>query len=222
VTNNNLAIRLLLCGGLLFSCAAFAQTRYVSDDLEITMRTGPAKDKKIVRILKSGTAVNVLDVDDGKGYSRVREPGGEEGWVLTRYLMGEPSAREQLTTVRQRMKELERENEKLEIELAQIDILQNTVDRLKQENNLQTEELKTIRQTAASTLSIDEENQTLKEAMSTLVREKDSLQAENQNLRNNSQQQWFVRGAGVVLLGIIIGLVIPKIRWRRRRGWGEF
>ncbi|MDH3690480.1 MAG: TIGR04211 family SH3 domain-containing protein [Gammaproteobacteria bacterium] len=222
MTNNNLAIRLLLCGGLLFSCAAFAQTRYVSDDLEITMRTGPAKDKKIVRILKSGTAVNVLDVDDGKGYSRVREPGGEEGWVLTRYLMGEPSAREQLTTVRQRMKELERENEKLEIELAQIDILQNTVDRLKQENNLQTEELKTIRQTAASTLSIDEENQTLKEAMSTLVREKDSLQAENQNLRNNSQQQWFVRGAGVVLLGIIIGLVIPKIRWRRRRGWGEF
>ncbi len=47
-------------------------------------------------MIDSGLRLEVLERDSASGYSRVRTPGGTEGWVLSRYLMSEPSAREQL------------------------------------------------------------------------------------------------------------------------------
>lgn len=200
---------------------AHAQTQYVSDELEVTMRTGPANDRKIVAVLKSGTAVQVLDVDRDNGYSRVRGPGGKEGWVLSRYLMDDASAREQLLAAARQVTDLQRKNTDLQQELTQIDQLQATTDRLQRENSGLSTELDEIRKTASDTLSINEENKSLKEAISNLIREKDSIERENIALKDNTEQQWFIRGAGVILAGIVIGLIIPKIRWRRRRGWGE-
>lgn len=212
---------LLLWIALATSTMAHAQTQYVSDELEITMRTGPANDRKIVAVLKSGTAVEVLDVDRDNDYSRVRTAGGKEGWVLSRYLMDDASAREQLVAATRQVTDLQRQNTNLQQELTQIDQLQASVDSLKRENTGLSTELDEIRKAAADTLSINEENKSLKEAISNLIREKDSIEQENITLKDNTEQQWFIRGAGVVLAGIVIGLIIPKIRWRRRRGWGE-
>lgn len=211
----------LLVWAIFITSAAHAEVQYVTDEFEITMRIGPATDNKIVRMLKSGTAVEILDVDAENGYSRVREPEGEEGWVLTRYLMIERSAREQLADTTERVRALEQETRELKRELMRIPALQSTISSLQGANSALSEELSVIRDTAADTLAINQENETLKQAISTLIREKDTLEKENEALRNDSQQQWFVRGAGVVTLGILIGLVIPRIRWRRRRGWGE-
>ena len=81
---------------VLFAGTASAQTVWVSDEFEITLRTGPSTSNAIERMLSSGTQLEVLERDDESGYSRVRTRAGTEGWVLTRYLMSEPSAREQL------------------------------------------------------------------------------------------------------------------------------
>ena len=88
-----------------FAPVAYAQveTRYVTDQLEITMRSGTSTQNSIVRMLRSGTAIEVIETDDESGYSRVRMSSGTEGWVLTRFLMTEPSSREQLVTLRRRM-----------------------------------------------------------------------------------------------------------------------
>jgi len=78
--------------------AAVAQTgsAWVSDQFEVMLRTGPSTSNAIERMLPSGTELEVLEKDAGTGYSRVRTTSGVEGWVLSRYLMSEPSAREQL------------------------------------------------------------------------------------------------------------------------------
>ena len=75
---------------------ALAETRYVSDRLEITMRSGTSTSHGILRMLRSGTPVEVLETDKKSGYSRIKTRSGKEGWVLTRFLMNGPAARDRL------------------------------------------------------------------------------------------------------------------------------
>jgi SH3 domain protein len=85
---------------------------------------------------------------------------------------------------------------------------------------LQTE-LAQIKQAAANTLAIKERNQSLDEQLKLVSTDLDAAKQQNRALKERSERDWFIAGAGVLLGGIIIGLVIPKIRWKRRRGWGE-
>jgi len=201
---------------------ASAQSRYVSDELEITMRSGPSTGNRILTMLKSGTELEILSVNEDSGYAKVRNPEGREGWVLTRFLMDQPSAREQIIENNQRMTILSAENTKARAEMEKMDGLRRTIQQLENQNQSLTEELSELRKTAASALSLDEENTNLQQAMNQLADDKETLTRENLILKDEIAPRWFVRGAGVVLLGIVIGLILPKIRWKRRRGWGEF
>jgi SH3 domain protein len=49
-----------------------------------------------------------------------------------------------------------------------------------------------------------------------------TLQQENAGLKDRTARDWFMVGAGVVLLGILAGLFIPRIRWRRKSSWDTF
>ncbi len=50
-------------------------------------------------------------------------------------------------------------------------------------------------------------------------REVEALTADNARLAGRSNQNWFVVGAAVLLGGIVIGLVAPSLRRRRRSDW---
>ena len=84
-----------------------------------------------------------------------------------------------------------------------------------------SKELAQIRRTAASTLSIEEQNQELQIKVVNLERELQLSQQENMSLSDNSDRDWFITGAGVLIGGMILGLIIPRMRWKKRRGWGE-
>ncbi|MGB5260055.1 MAG: ligand-binding protein SH3, partial [Gammaproteobacteria bacterium] len=51
---------------------AMGESRYVSDTLEITMRSGKGTSYGITRMLRSGTQVEVLEDDKSTGYTHVR------------------------------------------------------------------------------------------------------------------------------------------------------
>ena len=70
---------------------AGAQTVWVSDQFEVMLRSGPSTSNAIERMLPSGTQLEVLERNADAGYARVRTNAGTEGWVLSRYLMSEPS-----------------------------------------------------------------------------------------------------------------------------------
>jgi len=49
------------------------------------------------------------------------------------------------------------------------------------------------------------------------------LQRDNQALDDSSEQAWFVAGAAVLFGGILLGLLLPKLSWRRKtRNWDTF
>ena len=83
-------------------------------------------------------------------------------------------------------------------------------------------ELKKLKQIAADTLRINEKNEKLAASLERAESRQASLQVENERLRNNTEQAWFIRGAGVILLGMLLGLLIPKLRFKKKRKWGDF
>lgn len=202
---------------------ATAETRYVSDRLDIQMRTGKGTKFRILRMLPSGTALEVLEIDKETGYTRVRAPGGVEGWVLTRVLMKGQAARDRLADAEKRLASLELENRKLSSSFQTLKTEKGSADqelgKFDKENRKLSQELDNIRRTASSSLAIDAENRELKSRIVAYERQVQSLQQENSGLKDRTARDWFMVGAGVVVLGMIIGLIIPRIRWRKKSSW---
>jgi len=213
-------LSLLVCG------TALAETRYVSDNLEITMRSGKGTSYGIIRMLRSGTPVEVLEEDKDAGYTQVRVKGGKEGWVLSRFLMKGRAARDRLATAEKSLAELELENRKMETSMAALTgekaALVKQLESLEGQTRNVSQELSEIKRTASSALAIDSENKELKGRVVSLERQLQILQQENEGLRDRTARDWFLVGAGVVLLGIIVGLIIPRIRWRKKSSWDTF
>ena len=198
-------------------------TRYVSDDLEITLRSGESTKHQILRMLSSGTPLEVLETNPESGYSKVRDPKGTVGWVLTRYLMNLPSARDRLAEAQKKLVNMEIEITRLKEESKQISGDRKTLiqekQKLEEDTRKLTQELNTIRKTAASTLAIDQENRTNKAKLVALEQDLQVVKQENEALKDRTARDWFMVGAGVIVLGMVIGLLIPKLRWQRKSSW---
>jgi SH3 domain protein len=213
-------LSLLVCG------TALAETRYVSDNLEITMRSGKGTSYGITRMLRSGTPVEVLEEDKDAGYTQVRVKGGKEGWVLSRFLMKGRAARDRLAAAEKSLAELELDNRKMETSMTALTDEKATLEKelasLEGQTRNVSQELAEIKRTASSALAIESENKDLKGRVVSLERQLQILQQENEGLRDRTARDWFMVGAGVVLLGIIVGLIIPRIRWRKKSSWDTF
>ena len=206
---------------LLTAFPVMAKTLYVSDQLEIQMRSGKGNKYRIVRTLPSGTPLEILDTSDG--YTKARAPSGTEGWVLSRYLMAGRTARERLSKTEQRLAQLEVENGKLSAEIDKLRDQKGGADhelgKLGSLNKKLSQQLEDIKRTASSALAIDAENRDLKTKIVAYERQQQTLLQENAQLKSRTARDWFMVGAGVVILGIIIGLIIPRIRWRKKSSW---
>jgi len=206
---------------------AVAETRYVSDELEITLRVGPSTKQRIISMLKSGTEVEILSVDPKSGYSKVRAANGKTGFVLSRFLMDEPSAREQVASLTAKIQELQAEPEQVRTRLNQLQDdyarLQKDHQKLLNDKNSITQELAGIRQTAANAINISNERSELRKQVVKLKQEVADLQHTNRELANNRNQRWFLIGAGVVIGSILLGWLLPYLRFKRRRtsSWSE-
>ena len=222
-TNKIAALSLLL---LLPAVHASAQDAWVSDQFEVMLRTGPSTSNAIERMLRSGTAVNVLERDEETGYTRVRTQAGTEGWVLTRYLMTEPSAREQLATLTRRLTSANQEGSSLSSQLLAVqgeyDQAKRRITTLENEKRLVEQELAEIKRTAANVLSINNQNKELREQLSNAEIETATLQQQNRGLRSQTTRYWFMAGALVLVVGMILGLWLPRIRWQRRSRYDRF
>jgi SH3 domain protein len=220
-------IRLFLPVALLVLAApSFAQSAWVSDQFEITLRSGPSTSNEIRLMLSSGTRLEILERDADTGYARVRTPGGTEGWVLTRYLMSEPSAREQLETLSSQLSNATSRGSSLDEQLSTVrseyQQAQERIQALENENSELESELEEITSTAANVLAINEENKELRQQLMDSGIQVDALEQENRELSGQTNRYWFLSGGAVLVVGIILGLWLPRIRWQRRSRYDRF
>jgi SH3 domain protein len=212
-----------------FLCAAFAaraDTRYVSDQLEVTLRAGESTRYKIVRMMPSGTPLEVLSVNESTDYARVRTEDGTVGFVLERQLQEEPVARTRIAEMETRLKELQQEPDALTARLAALQSehadLQSRYQGLERDKQRIEQEYATIRHASANVVDITSDRERLRIQVAELTRERADLQQENRDLKNQTDQRWFMIGAGVLGGGVLIGLLLPHLRLRRRKSsWGS-
>ena len=202
---------------------ASAEVRYVIDNLIITMRSGQSTQHQVLRTWPSSTKLEVLE--SGEKYSHVRGPDGTEGWVLNQYITSEPTAKLLLATANQQLAKLKAENKRLKTELRSVQNKEGALSKqqlqLTRESKKQMDELTHLRRVAAKPLKLENENQRLKKELLRLESEHDLLQQENQMLGDSSDQEWFLNGAIVIILGIVIGLIAPSLRMRKKSSWGS-
>ncbi|CAK0781439.1 SH3 domain protein [Gammaproteobacteria bacterium] len=219
--NIRIMIKTLLClSGIFLSDRLLAETRYITDQVKIMVRSGEGNSYKIVRMLTSGTAVEVLSSNPGSGYSRIRATEGE-GFVLSHELMKEPSARQRLVETQNRLDEILKSPEQLSAQLAKLQEEYQKVQKAYQETREAKrkgdEELASIRRTYSDAVRIANERNELRKNVAELTREVEAVRQENSELGNRTTQNWFLIGAGVLVFGVLIGLILPSLRFQRRR-----
>lgn len=199
---------------LVFSVLAEARkTQYVSDELVINMRSGKGTGFKIIKIIKSGTALSVLSSDSG--YTQVMTPSGVKGWVLSRFLINQPVAREQLSKAKKDVAEMTTKYDSMSNELntlkTQRDILSRSeIDLLSNKETLNIE-LAKLKKISARPIQLEKENEQLRNDLVKNETNMRLLMQEYQNLEDNTERDWFMTGAAVLFGGMILGLIFPKL-----------
>lgn len=205
------------------SVGVSAQTRYVSDELVITLRTGPSTQNAIIRNLRTGDAVTVLEVNEDAGYARVRAADGVEGWALLQYLVDMPVAKDRLQRAEMQAAQARERAGELEQRVAELSEQLTTVtQRMEEAESAATDlnsELVDVRGASANALTIRDQNESLRRRLNERDQLVDRLTTENAALASRADREWFLLGAGVLVAGIVLGLIIPSLRRKRRTDW---
>ena len=191
---------------------------YITDQLDLPIRSDKEFGNNIIRLLPSGTELSLLQSTED-GWAQVQFD-DTIGWIKSCYLSPDPSAREKL-------KKLTRTNNANKLLITKLNTekedLEKQLSSLKQENtNLVVQSSKSqaekehIEQIYQDALKLEHENEKL-------IQEKLQLKAELQLAENNTQIQkdtssrnWFIVGAIVLFFGMMIGFIVPGLLNRKR------
>ena len=222
-------IRLLLLTSffMLPAVQAWSETRYVSDELSIPMRTGASNKHRIVYFPKSGTPLTVMETSEDGTFVRVTSPGGKEGWVESQYLMNQASARDRIVSVSKRLeksraleKELKQQVKELNAENRE---LTEQVKQFQREIKSQESSMEKLKRISANPVALANKNKSLEDQLSKITSTNKLLAEENEHLKDASAKDWFILGASVSLGSLLFGLLITRINWKRKRhSWGDF
>lgn len=213
--------------------ATYADRRYVSDMLIITLRTGQGQEYKVIKTLKTDTAVEVLE--ESESYLRVRTDEGEEGWVAKQYITPEvpksiiiEGLKKEASKLNARIEELERDQasilEQFEVatqrHAAKVEELEkNASNSEKEASRLKiklaqiTEKHNTLIDQSKNVVDLISEHKRLQAKNVNLNTRAEHLQKENADLRNTRRLQWFLAGGSVLLIGWIAGKVSRKKKY---------
>lgn len=161
---------------------------YISDDLFIYMHAGPGKNYRILGTIVAGSQIKITGSIDG-GYSEIITEDNRATWIESKYV-----------TTKQG--------------------LRFAVDALN----------KKIANSSDYSNQLDSEVNELKNKLSLVTNEKENLSAElkkmtgvlattERKIKNQDsaiKKEWFFNGALVLGIGLILGLILPRLFARRR------
>jgi len=201
---------------ILFSTPVLAENKYVNDTMKITMRTGPANDKKIITLLGIGHKVEVLK--PGDGWTLVRLTNGKEGWVISRFLTDKIPSDIELKVLKSKHKALmvkavkmQEENSSLKAENKELSTgLASGRKKLQKTSN----DYEALKRGSKKFLELQSKFKASSSNLAKQTKKADKLEDELTKILWNQNIKWFLSGAGVLIFGFIIGF---STRRQRRR-----
>lgn len=204
---------------------AWSKTRYVSDQLVVSLRVQPQKNAEVITYLRTDTKVDVIG-EEGDFY-KVTTKDNETGFVLKTYLVDnipKPTIINQLSRENEKLKDrINTLEQKYQEALAQGDDAQLKIvaelNEVRQRaNDLEKElneskavlqktssEYQALQKNAKNVVQITAERDQLRADNEELTGKLAVLEEENFSLQKNKTIRWFLAGAGVLFVGWIIG-----------------
>jgi len=224
-------INLLICCFLVSSALlavsqfSFADEVYIRDMIYVPLRGGESTKHKIIhRGIRSGTPLERLQTNEQTGYTRVRTADGLEGWLQTQYLVDEPIASTQLDEVKSEMRSLDKQHQQTLLSLRETreakESLTREQENLSDQNARLVEDLATITTLSGNVIAIDEKNKQLSEERDALRQQIIDLNELTDALSDDRAQQWFLGGAGVLLIGLLLGFWLGRRIYHKRYNGG--
>lgn len=196
--------RLWISGAILlilgFPSLALANL-FVTAGKPVDLRTDLGPTSKSIRLVEGGAEVEELRRLPKIGFTKIKLPSGESGWVPSGRLSDQAPDPGQLILASQNLLGLP--PNQLEKEIA----------------HTQTE-LNIVRQASLTARRMQEERDQLQITARQLQAELEQLRLEKAALNADQKQLWFAMGAGALLVGITLGLVLPRLKPKRRNVWG--
>ncbi len=190
---------------------------YITDQVDIPIRSEKSLGNTIIRLLPSGTKLSVLQITED-GWTEVKYQ-DTIGWISSRYLSNNISAREELKQANTVINENQLLITKHETELKELNkqllLLNNKNKELLIKSSKSEAEKTHIEQIYQDALKLEHENEKLNQEQLQLKTELQLAQNNSQIERDTSQRNWFIVGALVLFFGIVIGFIMPK-RLNRR------
>lgn len=196
---------------------------WINDVLYVPLRSGAGSQYRIVhRGLKSGTRVNILEWPEDNDWARVTYE-GEEGWIEKQYLSRTPTAQIRLESLEQRFRRTSEEVKQLKTQLSEVrqerDQLASEKQQLEQALAENRERVEHLEEVAEDPIRLDKANRELNEKVSMLRTELDQAEAENSMLRSDKTSRKWAMGAGILLLGGLLGWIFKSRGGRGRSSW---
>lgn len=219
----------------IFLQPAAAETRYVDDQLIITLRMGKSSQHKILKTLKTGTPLEILNEED-ETYLKVRTQDGTEGYVLRQYVSSNPPKSQRIaelerlnSSLQKKISSLEAANSNLKTQIKsyqenyQQEVSSISVKSAELEKNLEqaminerimAEKYDTLLAQSENVVEITAERDLLSEKSTKLQADVAVLSEKNEKLSDARMVKWFLAGGGVFFFGWIIGKISRKKRSR--------
>jgi len=201
--------------------SAAGSTRYVTDSIEVPMRSGASHKHRIKRMVPSGKAVKILEVAKS-GWAKILYK-GSEGWMPANMLENQPVARDRLAIQIEKTTAVESKYNDLQLELSTLqtryDETSTELKNVKQEKFETTQELSRLKEISSNAVKLDEQNQQMKARLSKLEDENAIMREQIDQAEDVVKRQWFLTGGGVLLLGLLLGRFF-RVPGKRKK-WGE-
>lgn len=207
---------------ILFSANGFGQkTVYINDTLFVPLRSGQGIEYRIINAaMKSGTKLTQLEISEDGEWSKVVTGAGTEGWIRNQYLTEEMTAQLKLNQTVSRLARLEKENTELLLknsELTKQNIELSSFSKKETQSKISmTNELEKIKKISANAIDLDRRYQELLERYELTQTERDSLSAENENMKKDQSLSFMLYGAAILGFGMLLAIILPLLKPKRR------
>jgi SH3 domain protein len=209
----------------------FAEKRYISDILIVSLRDEASLRGEIIAYLKSGEPLEIIEEND-EGFIRVKTAAGEQGWIQKKYTIDE---KPKDLIIAELEKKVEILKAKLEAFASNTDSLKTSSQTLKKQLTDKDEEIaklegttsglkdavknaqwkyEDLKQKSQGVEEIFSERDNLLNQLKTADKEVALLRLANAELIQTDRLLWFLAGFGIFIVGWIMGKVFKRTRKR--------
>ena len=161
---------------------------FITDELFVYMHAGSGNNYRILGTINSGSQVKVTGLAQND-YSQILDEKNRLTWVESKYLTDQPGLRFVVAELNAQLASATELNNQLD---SQLNNVKETVSNLNDSSSQLNNEIATLKNQLATTQS--------------------KLKTQDTDI----QKQWFFTGAVVLGIGLILGLILPRLGGRRK------